>query len=170
MEKNKISIMKQILNEKGSGNKMGILDRLKRGKRTSKEECSGVVSNAKKNSMTAVEYAKSFQKNFDFSERSIGDLEEILDYYAKDLLESRPTENQVWSMSHIFGSYLGEVMLKNGLSKRGYHWGMQNTDNIPLLMADDEKYVTPIDKIYKRLVNGAEDNVISFYQMMMEEG
>ena len=69
-----------------------------------------------------------------------------------------------------FGSYLGEVMLKNGLSKRGYHWGMQNTGNIPLLMADDEKYVTPIDKIYKRLVNGPEDNVVSFYQMMMEEG
>ena len=36
--------------------------------------------------------------------------------------------------------------------------------------ADDEKYVTPIDKIYKRLVNGPEDNVVSFYQMMMEEG
>lgn len=110
---------------------MGILDRLKRGKRTSKEECSGIVSNAKK---------------------------------------SRPTENQVRSMSLIFGSYLGEVMLKNGLSERGYRWGMQNTGNIPLLMADDEKYVTPIDKIYKRLVNGAEDNVVSFYQMMMEEG
>lgn len=47
---------------------------------------------------------------------------------------------------------------------------MQNTGNIPLLMADDEKYVTPIDKIYKRLVNGPEDNVVSFYQMMMEEG
>ena len=47
--------------KKGSGNKMGILDRLKRGKRTSKEECSGIVSNAKQNSMTAVEYAKSFQ-------------------------------------------------------------------------------------------------------------
>ena len=61
--KNKISIMKQILNEKGSGNKMGILDRLKRGKRISKEECSGIVSNAKKNSMTAVEYAKSFKRN-----------------------------------------------------------------------------------------------------------
>jgi len=37
-------------------------------------------------------------------------------------------------------------------------------------MADDEKYVTPIDKIYKRLVNGAEDNVVLFYQTMMEEG
>ena len=149
---------------------MGILDRLKRGKWTSKEEYSGIVNNAKKNSMTAVEYAKSFQKEFNYSEMSISDLEEILDYYSNDLLESRPTENQVWSMSLIFGSYLGEVMLKNGLSKRGYHWGMQNTDNIPLLMADDEKYVTPIDKIYKRLVNGAEDNVVLFYQTMMEEG
>ena len=47
MEKNKISIMKQILNEKGSGNKMGILDRLKRGKRISKEECSGIVKQCK---------------------------------------------------------------------------------------------------------------------------
>ena len=36
-------------------------------------------------------------------------------------------------------------------------------------MADDEKYVTPIDKIYKRLVNGPEDNVVSFYQMMMKK-
>ena len=155
---------------KRSDNKMGIFDKLKRGKQTSKEKCSGIVSNAKKNSMTAVEYAKSFQKNFDFSERSIGDLEEILDYYAKDLLESRPTENQIWSMSLIFGSYLGEVMLKNGLSKRGYCWGIQNTGIIPLLMAGNEKYITPVDKVYKRLVNGAEDNVISFYQMAMEEG
>ena len=162
--------MKQILNEKGSGNKMGILDRLKRGKRISKEECSGIVSNAKKDSMTAVEYAKSFQKEFNYSEMSIGDLEEILDYYSKDLLESRPTENQVWSMSLIFGSYLGEVMLKNGLSERGYCWGIQNTGDIPLLMAGDEKYITPVDKVYKRLVHGTEDNVVSFYQMMMEEG
>ena len=155
---------------KRSDNKMGIFDRLKRGKQTSKEECSGIVSNARKNSMTAVEYGKSFQKNFDFSEKSIGELEEILDYYAKDLLESRPTENQIWSMSLIFGSYLGEVMLKNGLSKRGYCWGIQNAGTIPLLMAGNEKYITPVDKVYKRLVNGAEDNVISFYQMAMEEG
>ena len=86
------------------------------------------------------------------------------------MLESRPTENPIWSMSLIFGSYLGEVMLKNGLSKRGYRWGIQNTGTIPLLMASDEKYITPVDKVYKRLVNGAEDNVVSFYQMMMEEG
>ena len=108
--------------------------------------------------MTAVEYAKSFQKEFNYSEMSIGDLEEILDYYSKDLLESRPTENQVWSMSLIFGSYLGEVMLKNGLSERGYCWGIQNTGDIPLLMAGDEKYITPVDKVYKRLVQRIINN------------
>lgn len=85
--------------KKGSGNKIGILDRLKRGKRTSKEECSGIVSNAKKNSMTAIEYAKTFQKKFDFSERSIGDLEEILDYYAKDLF--RKQTNRKSSVEYV---------------------------------------------------------------------
>ena len=149
---------------------MGILDRLKRAKQTSKEECSGLVNNAKKNSMTAIEYAKSFQKEFDYSKRSIGELEEILNYYSKDLEKSKPTENQVWSMSLIFGSYLGEVMLKNGLSEIGYCWGIQNIGDIPLLIAGDEKYIAPVDKVYKRLVNGAEDNVISFYQLIMKEG
>ena len=52
---------------------MGILDRLKRGKRTSKEECSGIVSNAKKNSMTAIEYAKTFRKEVRIVERSISE-------------------------------------------------------------------------------------------------
>ena len=37
-------------------------------------------------------------------------------------------------------------------------------------MAGVKKYITPVDKVYKRLVHGTEDNVVSFYQMMMEEG
>ena len=37
-------------------------------------------------------------------------------------------------------------------------------------MAGNEKYITPVDKVYKRLVNGAEDQVVSFYKRMMEEG
>ena len=61
-------------------------------------------------------------------------------------------------MSLIFGSYLGEVMLKNGLSKRGYHWGMQNTGNIPLLMADDEKYVKIADSLEEFLIKIQEDD------------
>ena len=49
-------------------------------------------------------YGKSFQKEFDYSSNSIEALEEILDYYSKDLSKSSPTENQIWSRALIFGS------------------------------------------------------------------
>lgn len=84
---------------------------------------------AKRMSATAVEYAKTFNINFDYSGNSIADLERILDYYHKDIAESKPTENQVWSMATIFGSYLGEVMLKNGLKENGFSWGFDSSNN-----------------------------------------
>ena len=127
-----------------------------------------VTENAKQNCNTAISYAKSFEKDFDYSRNSIKDLEEILDYYSKDISQNRPTEHQIWSMSVIFGSYLGEVMLKNGLSEKGYKWGQDNTSDIPLLINAAGGYVTPNDKVYKRLVNGTEDNVIYFYDAIME--
>lgn len=122
---------------------------------------------AEKNSATAVRYAKSFDKEFDYSKDSIKALEEILDYYANDISRSKPTENQIWSMAVIFGSYLGEVMLRNGLAQKGYVWGKDDTSDIPLLAADDGSYITPNDKVYKRLVNGKEDDVVSFYDVVM---
>lgn len=139
---------------------MGILDKFK--KKSSKNiEIENLAR-------TAVDYAKSFQKKFDYSPNSINDLEEILDYYSKDISKSHPTENQIWSMTLIFGSYLGEVMLKNGLFKKGFTWGKDNTSNIPLLFDDSGNYITPNDKVYKRLVNGIEDNIVSFYEVIME--
>ena len=76
--------------------------------------------------------------------------------------------NQIWSMALIFGSYLGEVMLKNGLFKKSFSWEKDDTSNIPLLSDDCGNHITPIDKVYKRLVNGAEDNIVSFYELFME--
>lgn len=142
---------------------MGLFDKLKKNNKNTQIE-----NIAKTNSNTAVSYAKSFEKQFDYSKNSIKDLEEILDYYSNDISKSKPTENQIWSMAVIFGSYLGEVMLKNGLSKKGYNWEKDNTSNIPLLVANDGSYITPNDKVYKRLVNGKEENVISFYDVIMD--
>lgn len=59
-------------------------------------------------------------------------------------------------------------MLKNGLSEKGYKWGIDNTSDIPLLINAAGNYITPNDKVYKRLVNGAEDNVLFFYDAIME--
>ena len=142
---------------------MGIFDKF----RKSEKNTDVIVNNALKNSNPAVNYAKSFKKNFDYSKTSIIDLEEILNYYSNDISKSKPTENQIWSMSVIFGSYLGEVMLKNSLAEKGYKWGTDNFSNIPLLVNADGSFVTPNDKVYKRLVNGKEDSVISFYDVIM---
>lgn len=51
---------------------------------------------------------QSFNEELDYSVESIKTVEKILDYYFQDLqncnVEEKPTENQVWSMSMIWGS------------------------------------------------------------------
>ncbi|WIY60187.1 hypothetical protein [Bacillus arachidis] len=124
----------------------------------------------------AIEYAKAFDKTFNYSEEDIKELEEILDYYANDLRDKKaigdeediPTENQMYSMALIWGSYLGEV-LKRHLGQEA-EW-LQETvfDNEEVLhLQVGEWKVFPIDKVYKRLVNGSEENVISFYDITKE--
>ncbi len=144
---------------------MGIFDRLKETQQKVNSDSSKSKERVRKNSSIAVGYAKSFEKKFDYSENSINDLEEILDYYSKDVAQSKPTERQIWSMDLIFGSYLGTVMQENDRSEKCCALGKDSTSRIPLLVADTGPYITPIDKAYKRLVNGAKDNVCSFYDI-----
>ena len=148
---------------------MGLFDMFKRRKQNKKCANSEWTIYAQKMSAVAIEYAQNFNKKLDFSENSIADLEEILDWYSKDIAVSKPTENQIWSMSIIFGSYLGETLLKNGLTEKGFTWGKEESSNVPLLIKDDGCYITPNDKVYKRLVNGSEDSVIPFYQFATNE-
>ena len=143
---------------------MGIFDKMKKRNAVNTE----VEMFAKSYSATAVDYAKFFDKNFDYSTRSIADLEEILDYYSNDISVSKPTENQIWSMSVIFGSYLGETLLKNGLAQKGYVWERLTGSNVPVLKNRNGSILTPNDKVFKRMVNGAEDNVVSFYQYALK--
>ena len=145
---------------------MGLLNIFKKQKGNNDHELDTLV---KGYSDTAVDYAKDFNKEFDYSEKSIHLLEEILDFYSKDIPVSKPTDDQIWSMSMIFGSYLGETILKNGLSQKGYHWGKEGPSDIPLIICESGWRLTPIDKVYKRLANGSEDNVVSFYRYAVSE-
>lgn len=148
---------------------MGLMDFFKRKKVTTSDNDNRWSLYAQKMCVTAIEYANEFNKKLDYSENSIADLEEILDWYSKDIAISKPTENQIWSMSIIFGSYLGETLLKNGFSKNGFEWGKESSSSIPLLIRKDGSYLTPNDKVYKRLVNGSEDSVVSFYRFATKE-
>jgi len=148
---------------------MGFFNVFKYRKQNIKNTNSEWTVYAQKMCATAVEYANEFNKKLDYSENSIADLEKILDWYSNDIAISKPTENQIWSMTIIFGSYLGETLLRNGLSQKGFVWGKEASSNVPLLIKDDGSYLAPNDKIYKRLVNGSEDSVVSFYRFATKE-
>lgn len=148
---------------------MGLFDIFKGRKRKVNNTNNEWAVYAQKMCATAIEYANEFNKKLDYSENSITYLEEILDWYSKDISISKPTEKQIWSMAIIFGSYLGETLLKNGLTKKGFVWGKEASSNVPLLIKDDGSYLAPNDKVYKRLVNGSEDSVVSFYRFATKE-
>lgn len=114
----------------------------------------------------AVVYAEDFEKKLDFSEASLNDLEAILAYYHDDRLISCPPDRQVWSMAMIFGAYLGETILRHGASDLGYRW--VETEDEPILEKDHDWQLAPVSKVYKRLVNGAEDDIRSFYEMAFQ--
>ena len=128
------------------------------------EPNSMLESIAQKNSAIAVDWARDFDKVLDYSQTGIADVEEILDYYSKAIPSDQPTEQEIWNMAIIFGSYLGEVLLKNGLRQKGYRWSQTDGCDIPLLREPNGWMLTPIDRVYKRLVNGSEDSVVSFYR------
>ena len=114
----------------------------------------------------AVEYAASFHKKFDYSKNSISDLEGILEYYHLDINQSHPADNQIRTMSLVFGAYLGESILRNGASKHGYIW--KNNDGELILYKNSKYQMSPVSKVYKRLINGSEDNVTFFYEVALK--
>lgn len=116
----------------------------------------------------AIEDAQAFEVKFDFTDESIHKLEEILDYYSVELSNSikgeEPTEKQIFSMASIWGVYLGEVMrIKVG---KPCKWIYVYDE---LLLSVNGAEANPIGKAYKRIVNGSEDSVISFYHIITSE-
>ncbi|EMS69181.1 DUF3806 domain-containing protein [Ruminiclostridium cellobioparum] len=137
-----------------------------------------VLNSIDKLSEKAVQYAREFSKNLDYSESSIGAVEEILEYYHNDLKghfiknilrkikKEAPTDSQIWSMATIWGVYIGEVICKN--SSNRCKWVYEDefgTGAVLHIKVDNNNRVYPIDKAFKRLKNGPEDNVVSFYEV-----
>ena len=99
---------------------MSFLDRFRR--KCPEKTPQQLAENAQRLSETAVNYAKQCQRDLDYSEKTLPALEALLEDLSQDIPKSHPTESQIWSMALIFGSYLGEVMLRDGLAATGYAW------------------------------------------------
>jgi hypothetical protein len=62
---------------------MGLFSIFKKNKKNNEDDA--FINEIKRHSNTAVAFAREFNKQFDYSAESIESLEEILDYYSKDI-------------------------------------------------------------------------------------
>lgn len=115
----------------------------------------------------AVQYAKQNGIELDYTRESIQNVDDFLgachdsiDRYATD--EGAKT---LWNVAVLFGTYVGEMLLRSGLSEKGYVW--MKDDGLPILgIPDKQTAVSPITKAHKRIINGAEDSMKSFIDVV----
>ena len=125
----------------------------------------------------AVEAARGMNITLDYKEESIERLEKILSRLHTDRPvflgkvasgEDDPAQKQIDSMSRIWGGYFGEVIRRC--------WGGEWTlDTYPGTVAPvvalevGGAKIFPAMKVYRRLTNGATDDVAEFYRMVREK-
>lgn len=113
----------------------------------------------------AIQIAETMGHTLDFSSESIHRVEDILDNYANDYASHddmiKPLDREVWSIAAIWGIYVGEIMR----IELGEECRWEEVDGGYLLNAHGAQ-ANPIGKAYKRIVNGSEDNIVSFYDII----
>jgi hypothetical protein len=115
-------------------------------------------------SLDAVTHATKMGVSLDYTEASLNDVELIL----SKLENSRPSEPDLQAASKCYGGYIGEVMR--------FEWGggewLVPSDG-PFQGALTFQYrqflMSPPDKVYKRLTNGSEDNILFYFEVFKEK-
>lgn len=108
----------------------------------------------------AVETAREFSARLDYSEQSVMALETILARLAAE-----PLAQDVAEVCKMWGSYLGEVVRR----RFGGEWTIETYPGkqfatLTLNVAGNKLF--PTMKIHRRLTQGRDDNVWSFYRMV----
>jgi hypothetical protein len=103
----------------------------------------------------------------DFSSESIKRLEARLALMHEQMAGSKPSDDTINGFVKMFGGYLGCVMMQTG-----WEWSLEGKNPLDLgkvVVERDGKRFYVLSKVYKRLVNGPEDNVWDAYQIIDKE-
>lgn len=114
----------------------------------------------------AEKIAKNFNRVFDYTPGSIKDLDQIVDYYSRDIRARSFPEDQISEDACIFGVYLGQVLLDQRYKKEGYRWALKEDSSFPILKKG-WSYISPVERVYKRLVLGHEEDILAYYEDLM---
>lgn len=104
-----------------------------------------------------------FGKTADYSEAFLPEIESILGLLHLSMPASKPSQDDIQQFCTLFGSYLGETYRRN----RGGEWGVSD-GNTPTLSFGGGYKSFPWARVYKRLINGDEDNVHHWYLGMIQ--
>jgi hypothetical protein len=116
-------------------------------------------------SQAAVEMARDFKAALDYTENSVMEIEAILAQFAQDLASSKPPADEMDEMCKLWGCYLGEVVRR----RFGGEWGIETypgKEFATLTLNVGGNKLFPSMKIHRRLTEGENDNVWTFYKMV----
>ncbi len=121
----------------------------------------------------AADFAKGkFGVDLDFSCESVEKVEEIASqlYQARPrgflikLFRSGPSDEEIEQVCKMLGGYIGEVYRRI----KGGDWAVHPDFNA-LGVQRGEAWIFPPAKVHKRLSNGAEDNLWSYFRVVLDE-
>jgi hypothetical protein len=121
----------------------------------------------------AVAFARqNFGISLDYSNESIRQIEVITEKLVQarpkgivgKLFRRAPSEEEVQKVCKMLGGYIGEVYRR----AKGGEWAL-NQEHQALGLRRADSWVFPPAKVHKRLSNGAEDNLWSYFNVLLEE-
>ena len=112
----------------------------------------------------AVQKAREFNTQLDYTENSLMEVEVILSQLAGKLPEAGKGD-EVGEICKTWGSYLGEVVRR----RFGGEWSIETYPGkqfATLTLSVGANKLFPSMKVHRRLTQGADDSVWSFYKMV----
>jgi hypothetical protein len=116
-------------------------------------------------SQAAVELAREFKAALDYTDNSVMEVEVILAQFAQDLAGGQPPADEMDEMCKLWGCYLGEVVRR----RFGGEWGIETYPGkqfATLTLSVGGNKLFPSMKIHRRLTEGENDNIWTFYKMV----
>ena len=100
----------------------------------------------------------------DFSERSVRTLEEMIERQFEDWRpwRSGKVAKKSLPVASLVGAYLGEVMIRH----IGGHWGWMPDFDVAAVQLPSGTWTSPPAKAQKRFVNGEEDDLVVYYEVL----
>jgi len=121
----------------------------------------------------AVDFARQrFGISLDYSHASVEQVESIAAKlfqsqpkgFVGKLFHKGPSEEEIQTICKMLGGYIGEVLRRT----KGAEWAI-NQEFSAIGLQNGETWLFPPAKIHKRLANGAEDNLWSYFRVVLDQ-